>query len=202
MSGLILPYRGLMPKIAPDAFIAETAVVIGDVEIGSGSSVWYGCVLRGDLNKIRVGRDTNIQDGTVVHINHDPDGDYRETGGGMPTHIGANVTIGHSALIHACTLEDGSFIGMRAVVMDLAVIERDAMVAAGALVAPGKRVASGDLWVDMKARGVDILADTVRGIEEISHAADNALELAHAPAPMATPVDASEPGRVRLSGND
>ena len=151
MTGIILPFRGVAPKVAPDAFIAETAVLIGDVEIGPGASVWYGCVLRGDGNKIRVGRGTNIQDGTVVHVNHDPEGDYRETGGGMPALIGDNVTIGHMALIHACTLEDGSFVGMRAVVMDQAVVESRAMVAGGALVAPGKRVASGQLWVGSPA---------------------------------------------------
>lgn len=152
MTGIILPFRGLMPKIAPDAFIAENAVIIGDVEIGSGSSVWYGCVLRGDVNKIRVGRNTNIQDGTVVHVNHDPAGDYRETGGGMPTHIGDGVVIGHMALLHACRLEDGCFVGMRAVVMDQAVVESRAMVAAGALVTPGKRVTSGQLWVGSPAK--------------------------------------------------
>ena len=154
MSGILRPFRGLMPKVAESAFIAETAVLIGDVEIGPGASVWYGCVLRGDGNKIRVGANTNIQDGTIVHVNHDPHGDYRETGGGMPTHIGANVTIGHQALIHACTLEDGAFVGMGAVVMDLAVVEGGAMVGAGALVAPGKRVPAGDLWVGRPARRV------------------------------------------------
>ncbi|MFD1379139.1 gamma carbonic anhydrase family protein [Fodinicurvata halophila] len=76
----ILPYRGMEPRIDPDAFIAETAVIIGDVEIGPASSIWYGCVLRGDVNAIRVGRNTNVQDGTIVHCNHDPNGDYRETG--------------------------------------------------------------------------------------------------------------------------
>ena len=154
MTGIILPFRGMTPKIADDAFVAETAVLIGDVEIGAGASVWYGCVLRGDGNKIRVGRNTNIQDGTVVHVNHDPAGDYRETGGGMPTHIGDDVTIGHLALIHACTLEDESFVGMRAVVMDLAVVESRAMLAAGALLTPGKRVPSGQLWAGSPARYV------------------------------------------------
>ncbi len=152
MTGMILPYRGVMPKIHPEAFIAENAVIIGDVEIGAGSSVWYGCVLRGDGNKIRVGRNTNIQDGTVVHVNHDPKGDYRETGGGMPTHIGDDISIGHMALIHACRLESGAFIGMRAVVMDLAVVEGGAMVAAGALVTPKKRVPSGQLWTGSPAQ--------------------------------------------------
>jgi carbonic anhydrase/acetyltransferase-like protein (isoleucine patch superfamily) len=101
MTGVILPFDGMTPKVAADAFVAETATLIGDVEVGTGASIWYGCVLRADLNMIRVGRNTNIQDGTIVHCNHDPDGDYRETGGGMPTVIGDDVTIGHLALIHA-----------------------------------------------------------------------------------------------------
>src|SRR3546814_5019952 len=100
MSGHILPYRGLWPKIHPDAFIADTATVIGDVEIGPGSSIWFGCILRGDVNRIRVGAGSNLQDGTVVHGNHDRAGDYRETGGGMPTVIGDNVVVGHQAMPH------------------------------------------------------------------------------------------------------
>ena len=147
MSGLIRPFRGVTPRIDPTAFVAETAAVIGDVEIGPGASIWYGCVLRGDINRIRVGRNTNIQDGTVVHVNHDRVGD-----GGMPTHIGDDVTIGHMALIHACTLEDRAFIGMGAVVMDGAVVESGAMVAAGALVTPRKVVKSGELWAGRPAR--------------------------------------------------
>ena len=143
---IIRAHRGITPKIHPDAFIAENAVIIGDVEIGAGSSIWYGCVLRGDGNWIRIGKNTNIQDGTIVHVNHDPKGDYRETGGGMPCYIGDDVTVGHLALLHACTIESGAFIGMRSVVMDLAVVEGGAMVAAGALVTPRKRVAKGELW--------------------------------------------------------
>ena len=162
MSGVILPFNGIMPTIAEDAFIAETAVIIGDVEIGAGSSIWYGCVLRGDINRIRVGRGTNLQDGTIVHVNHDPAGDYRQTGGGMPTLIGDNITIGHMALIHACTLEGECFVGMRAVVMDQAVVESRAMVAAGALVTPGKRVASGELWAGSPARVLRALTDEQR----------------------------------------
>ena len=132
MTGLILPYRGISPTIAEDAFIAETAVVIGDVVIGPGASIWYGCVLRGDVNKIRIGCNTNLQDGTIVHCNDPREGDYREIGGGEPTHIGNDVVVGHMALIHACTVEDGAFIGMRAVILDRAVVESGAMVAAGA----------------------------------------------------------------------
>ena len=149
---MITAYKGIQPVIHEEAFIAEGVVVIGDVEIGAGSSIWYGCVLRGDVNKIRVGRGTNLQDGTIVHCNHDPDGDYRETGGGEPTHIGDDVTVGHLALIHACTIESKAFIGMRAVVMDRAVVEGGAMVAAGALVTPDKRVLKGELWAGSPAR--------------------------------------------------
>lgn len=152
MAGTILPFNGIWPKIAEDAFIAETAVIIGDVEIGAGASVWYGCVVRGDMNRIRIGARTNIQDGSVIHVNHDPAGDYRQTGGGMPAIIGDDVTVGHMALLHACTLESGAFVGMRGVVMDEAVVEGGAMVAAGALVTPRKRVSAGELWGGSPAR--------------------------------------------------
>lgn len=152
MTGLFLPFGPTRPTVHPDAFVAETATVIGDVEIGAGSSLWYGCVARGDINLIRIGRNSNIQDGSVIHVNHDPAGDYQETGGGMPTRIGDDVTVGHMALIHACTLEDGAFVGMGAIVMDQAVVESGAMVAAGAMVTPGKRVRSGQLWAGRPAR--------------------------------------------------
>ena len=149
MSGVILPYQGRIPRIADDAFVAHGAVIVGDVEIGRQSSVWFNCVLRGDLNVIRVGARTNIQDGTVVHI------DSRE----FSTTIGDDVTIGHLALIHACTLEDGCFVGMGATVMDGVVVETGAMVAAGALVTPGKRVPSGELWGGRPARRMRALTD-------------------------------------------
>ncbi|MDX1711403.1 MAG: gamma carbonic anhydrase family protein [Rhodovibrionaceae bacterium] len=152
MSGIILPHRGIWPKISESAFIAENAVLIGDLEVGEGSSIWYGCVVRADVNRIRIGRNTNIQDGTIIHCDHDPEGDYRETGGGVPTIIGDNITVGHMALLHACTLEDDCFIGMRATVMDEVVVETGAMVAAGALVTPGKRVPGGELWAGSPAK--------------------------------------------------
>jgi gamma-carbonic anhydrase len=147
MPALIRPYDGITPKIAPDAFIAETAVVIGDVEIGAGASIWYGCVLRGDSNSIKIGARTNIQDGTIIHVNHE-----REGAAGTRTTIGSDVTVGHMALLHACTLEDGSFVGMQACVMDGVVVESGAMVAAGALVTPGKRVKKGELWAGSPAK--------------------------------------------------
>ena len=148
---VIIPYRGKHPKIAPDAFVAETAVIIGDVEIGPRASIWFGCVLRGDTNSIRVGAGTNIQDGTIVHCNHAPDGKDPHAPGYRTT-IGADITVGHMAMLHACTLEDGCFIGMRSAVIDGAVIESRAMVAAGAMVTPFKRVKSGELWAGSPAK--------------------------------------------------
>ena len=145
---LILPYKGeynpkgISPTISPKAFIAPGAAVIGDVEIGEDCGVWFGCVIRGDVNIVRIGSRTNIQDGTVIHVT-------RKTG---PTHIGSNVTIGHSVLLHACTLEDNSFIGMRATIMDGAVVESGGWVAAGALVTPGKRIPKGQIWAGNPAK--------------------------------------------------
>jgi carbonic anhydrase/acetyltransferase-like protein (isoleucine patch superfamily) len=149
MSGLILPFGGKVPVVAPDAFIAPNATLIGDTEIGAGSSIWFGCVLRGDGNFIRVGARVNIQDGTVVHVSIK----------GWGTTIGDDVSIGHMALIHACVLEPESFVGMAAVVMDGAVVETRAMVAAGALVTPGKRVKRGELWAGRPARLLRTLTD-------------------------------------------
>jgi carbonic anhydrase/acetyltransferase-like protein (isoleucine patch superfamily) len=168
---LLLPYRGAVPAIADGAFVAETATVIGNVEVGAGSSLWYGVVARGDVNVIRIGARTNIQDGTIVHVNHDRCGD-----GGGPTTIGDEVTIGHLALIHACTVEDRAFVGMRAVVMDGAVVESGAMVAAGAVVTPGKVVRAGQLWAGMPARHIRDL--TVAETEEITYIADHYAALA------------------------
>lgn len=171
MSGLIKRHGGIMPTIAADAFIAETATVIGQVEIGAGSSVWYGCVLRGDSNVIRIGARTNIQDGTVIHVNHE-----REGAVGTKTTIGDDITVGHMALLHACTLEDGCFIGMRACVMDGVVVESGAMVAAGALVTPGKRVKRGELWAGSPAKFMRAL--TEKEIAYFAYSAEHYAELA------------------------
>lgn len=142
MSGLILPFKGTLPTIGSECFIAPNATVIGDVVIGRGTNVWFGCVIRGDVHEIRIGERTNIQDGTIVHV----------TGGKFGTYIGSEITIGHGAVLHACTLEDGCFIGMGATILDGAVVESGAMVAAGAVVTPGKRVKKGELWAGNPAK--------------------------------------------------
>lgn len=138
----LFAYRGVWPKIDPTAFIAPGAVITGDVEIGPEASIWPGVVIRGDVNYVRIGARTNIQDGTVVHVTREK----------YPCLIGAGITIGHKALLHACVLEDGAFVGMSATVMDGAVVESGAMVAAGALVTPGKRVKAGEIWAGSPAK--------------------------------------------------
>lgn len=142
MPGLILPYQGTLPTIDSECFIAPNATVIGDVVIGKGTNVWFNVVIRGDVHEIRIGERTNIQDGTIVHV----------TSGKFGTYVGSDITIGHGAVLHACTLEDGCFIGMGATILDGAVVESGAMVAAGAVVTPGKRVKSGELWAGNPAK--------------------------------------------------
>ena len=156
MADNILPYKGIWPKIDGSVFLAPTASVIGDVEIGAETNIWWGCLVRGDMNVIRIGSRVNIQDLTVVHV------DSRKYG----TFIGDNVTIGHAAVIHACTLEDNSFVGMQACVMDGAVVESGAMVAAGSLVTPGKTVKAGQLWAGSPARFVRDCAEQEKELIE------------------------------------
>jgi carbonic anhydrase/acetyltransferase-like protein (isoleucine patch superfamily) len=163
---LILPYNGIMPKVDPSAFIAENAVIIGDVEIGADTSIWYGCVLRGDVNHIRIGARTNIQDGTIIHVNHI----------NGPTIIGNGVTVGHQALLHACQLQDHAFVGMGAKVLDYAIVETNAMVAAGAMVTQSKRVPSGELWAGTPAKLFRPLSQ--EEVDNISYSENNYVELA------------------------
>jgi carbonic anhydrase/acetyltransferase-like protein (isoleucine patch superfamily) len=150
--GIRLPFRGVLPRIAEDAFIAPTATIIGDVVIGPQANIWFGCVLRGDVHEIRVGARANIQDGTIVHVARNKFGCY----------IGDDVTIGHLALIHACTLEPGCFVGMHATIMDGCVVETGAQVAAGALLTPGKRVPAGELWGGRPAKMLRPLSEAER----------------------------------------
>ena len=138
----IATFLNHMPEIDDRAFIAPTAAVVGAVRIGARSSIWYQVTVRGDNNYVTIGAGTNIQDNSCIHINS------RE----FPTIIGDYVSVGHSALVHACKLGDHSLVGMGAIVMDGAVIESDAMLAAGAMLTPGKRIPSGELWAGRPAR--------------------------------------------------
>ena len=137
----IIAFNGVAPDIAADAFVAPGARIIGNVTIGARASIWYNCIVRGDVGAITIGARTNIQDGSVVHV----------TGGKFNTVIGEDCLIGHLAMIHGCTLEDHAFVGLGAIVMDGCVIETDAMLAAGAMLTPGKRIPAGQLWAGRPA---------------------------------------------------
>jgi carbonic anhydrase/acetyltransferase-like protein (isoleucine patch superfamily) len=132
---VILAYDGLSPSIAPSAWIAPGAVVTGDVRIGEGSSVWFQSVVRGDVNHVRIGARTNIQDLSMVHV----------TGGTHPCLVGDDVTVGHRVVLHGCTVGDRCLVGIGAIVLDGAVLEPESMVGAGALVPPGFVVPAGKL---------------------------------------------------------
>lgn len=145
----IIPIHGRMPVIAASAFIAPGTTIIGDVTIGEDASIWYNCVLRGDVERITVGARSNIQDGSVVHA--DP---------GSPTLIGDDVLIGHMAMVHGCTIADRGFVGLGAIVMNGCVIGSDAMLAAGAMLTPGKVIAPRELWSGRPATKMRDLTDT------------------------------------------
>ena len=156
----IREFQGIKPTLAGGAFVDEMALVVGDVCIGENTSVWPMSVVRGDVNSIKIGARSNIQDGSVVHVTHA--GPY--TGSGLATTIGDDVTIGHRAIIHACMINDRCLIGMGAIVMDGAIIESDVVLAAGGLVSPGKVLRSGHLYVGSPAKEVRKLRQ-----EEIEH---------------------------------
>lgn len=143
----LLPFEGRRPAIHPAAWVAPTAVVVGDVEIGEESSVWYHCVLRGDTNIMRIGARTNIQDGSILHLNS----------GDEALIIGDDVTVGHACIVHACTLKNRAFVGMGATVLDRAVIEEGGMLGAGGLLPPGKRIGPNELWMGSPAKLVRVM---------------------------------------------
>lgn len=142
--GLILAYQGVSPTLHPTTYIAPTATVTGDCHIGAGSSLWFSAVIRADVHHVRIGENTNIQDGAVCHV----------TTGKWPLIVGNGVTIGHRAVLHGCTVHDFALVGMGSVVLDGAVVQAESMVAAGALISPGKVVESGWLWAGVPARPV------------------------------------------------
>lgn len=142
MEPIILPYRGKEPVIDPSAYVAPGAVVVGDVVLGAQSSIWFGCVVRGDVHSIRIGERTNIQDGSVVHVTRDR----------ACVTMGADVTIAHSATVHGCTIHDRVLVGMSATILDGAVVGPDSIVGAGCLVPPGFEVPTGSLVTGVPAR--------------------------------------------------
>lgn len=151
----IRSHAGLYPKIAAGVYIDPDSVVIGDVEIGTGSSVWPMTVIRGDIHRIRIGERTSVQDGSILHVTHagpfNPDG--------FPLIIGDDVTIGHKAMLHGCTIGNRILIGMAAVIMDGVVVQDEVIIAAGTLVPPGKVLESGYLYKGNPARQARPLSD-------------------------------------------
>jgi carbonic anhydrase/acetyltransferase-like protein (isoleucine patch superfamily) len=144
----IIPIHGKAPRIHDTAFIAPGCTIIGDVEIGAGSSIWYNCVLRADVSRIVIGERSNVQDGSVLHCDPPRPGDPD----GSPLIIGDDVLIGHMAMVHGCTIESRGFVGLGAIAMNKAVIGADAMLAAGAMLTEGKVMAPRELWGGRPAR--------------------------------------------------
>lgn len=151
---LILPVKGVLPVIAENCFIAENSTIVGDVIIGANCSVWFNAVVRGDVNYIRIGDNTNIQDGAVIHCT------YQKAG----TTIGNNVSIGHNALVHGCILKDHVLIGMGAIVMDNAIVEEFCIIAAGTIVLENTVCESGYLYAGIPARKIKPITDSQRAL--------------------------------------
>lgn len=145
---LIRTLRGKTPLFGKNCFLAETAAIIGDVEMGDDCSVWYSAVLRGDVHSIRIGNNTNVQDGAVIHAT------YQKS----PTNIGNNVIIAHGAIIHGCTIEDHVMIGMNAVILDDVVIHSNTIIAAGSVVTKGTVVESGCVYAGIPAKKIKVLS--------------------------------------------
>ena len=162
---MIFPFQNTTPSIHPSVFIAVDAVVIGNVEIGEGSSVWYGCVLRGDVNYIRIGKRTNIQDGTVIHVSSKTN----------PTVLENEITVGHRVTLHGCHVESNCLIGIGSIILDGARIGKNSLVAAGALVTPGVQIPERSLVMGSPARVKRELTD--EEVEKYSKNRKNYVEL-------------------------
>jgi gamma-carbonic anhydrase len=174
----IVPIHGKTPRIHDSAFIAPGCTIIGDVEIGEGSSIWYNCVLRADVSRIVIGKRSNVQDGSVLHCDPPRPGDPD----GSPLIIGDDVLIGHMAMVHGCIIHDRGFVGLGAIVMNKAVIGSDAMLAAGAMLTEGKVMEPRELWGGRPARKMRDLDDAaVMGMRiGTAHYAENAKHHAEA----------------------
>lgn len=151
----VRPYKNIMPQIADSAYVDEAATVIGDVRLGVETSVWPGAVIRGDVNRIRIGARSNVQDGTVVHVTHP----YSEQPDGFSVRIGNDVTIGHNVTVHGCTIEDRCLIGIGSIIMDGAIINSQVLLGAGSLVPEGNVLESGMLYFGSPAKKIRMLTD-------------------------------------------
>jgi len=161
---MIRTFQGISPRIHPSVFVAEGAQIIGDVEIGEDSSIWYNTVLRGDVHRIRIGRRTNIQDLTMMHVHR----------GTHPCMVGDDVTVGHHAVVHGCTVGNRVLVGIAAVLLDGVVVEDDCFIAAGTLLTPGTRVPSGSMVMGAPGKVKRMLTPEEReGL--LTHAADYVL---------------------------
>lgn len=167
----IRSFQNKVPRQGERVFIDPASTVIGEVTLGDDSSVWPGAVVRGDMHRIVIGARTSVQDNAVLHITHDS----AFNPGGFPLTLGDDVTVGHQAMLHGCTIGDRVMIGMQTMIMDGAVVESDVMLAAGSLVSPGKRLASGWLYRGRPARAVREL--TAKEIEFLPYVAGNYVKL-------------------------
>ncbi|HNQ26530.1 MAG TPA: gamma carbonic anhydrase family protein [Aquaticitalea sp.] len=159
---IIAPVKGKFPEIPEDCFIAENATIVGDVVMGNACSVWFNAVIRGDVHFIKMGNKVNVQDGAIIHAT------YQKS----PTTIGNNVSIGHNAIVHGCTIHDNVLIGMGSIVMDDCVVESNSIIAAGAVVTQNTRVEAGSIYAGVPARKVkDISKELISG--EIDRIANN-----------------------------
>ena len=159
---IIKPVNGISPQIPNDCYIAENATIVGDVKMGNQCSVWFNAVIRGDVNYIKMGIKVNVQDGAVIHAT------YKTS----PTNIGNNVTIGHNAIVHGCTIQDNVLIGMGSIVMDDCVVESNCIIAAGAVVTKNTKVETGSIYAGIPARKIkDISEELITG--EIERIANN-----------------------------
>ena len=162
---VILPVKGKSPQIPDDCFVAENATIVGDVTMGSQCSIWFSAVVRGDVNYIKMGNKVNVQDGAVIH------GTYKAAA----TTIGNNVSIGHNALVHGCTIQDNVLIGMGSIIMDGCVVESNSIIAAGAVVTQNTRVEAGSIYAGVPAKKIkDISKELISG--EINRIANNYIE--------------------------
>ncbi len=164
---MIRAFKGITPSVGAGSFVDESAVVIGDVEIGDNSSVWPLSVIRGDVNRIRIGNHSNIQDGCVLHVSHA--GEFNPDGADLQ--IGNHVTVGHKVLLHGCRIGNQCLIGMGSIIMDNVVIEDQVMIGSGSLVPPGKHLETGYLYLGNPTRQIRAL--TQRELELLNYLADH-----------------------------